>query len=679
MGEGRSITAGRGAPRYAQAALGALLALQVAAPLAGPPPSRPSFALWTATEIPGRCAANLREARRLVAGLRALPDGQAGVRTVLHALNHILVHVEDTEAAVDLLSNVSPDKAVREAAEACLLRYNAFDTALLQNARIHDLVKTVHPKGRVDAKFRQDMLDAFEDTGVALPPRLRVRMKLILERLEAVRQEFERNVRENTTRLMFTPEEMRGLPQSYLDRARRDAQGNYQLGFDYPEYGPFMANAEDEDARRRYQFAFVNRGTPRNMALLAEAEGLRREIAQLFGMKSYAEFSLRRKMARTPQAVQAFLDDVRAHVREAAAEDLEELRRLKAERTGQPLAGTAIRDWDVAYWRDKLRKARHAIDREALRAYFPAEAAIAWVMDLAGSLYGIDFRAAAAPVWHPDVRYVEVVDRRTGAFLGSVYLDLYPRDGKYTHAANFGVRSSSTLMGRSPIAVLVANLDRNGLDAGELATLTHEFGHTLHHVLARTAYGLHGGSGLEWDFVEAPSQMFEEWARRAQTLRRVARFCQGCPAVDDDLARRLDGARRLGSGLRYLDQYLLAQYDLELHGADPVDPTDAWARLESDTPLGHTPGTLFPSSFGHIVGGYAAGYYGYMWSEVLALDMLSPFGADLLDARVGRRYRDTVLARGGERPAARLVEDFLGRKPSNAAFIAEITGRRSVH
>jgi thimet oligopeptidase len=649
-----------------------------ARPAAGPAARRTELPLLSAEQIPARCDASLAQARSLIAALEALPLGRATPRTVLRPLNRIQIVVEDTESVADILGNVAPDKAARDAAEACLLRYNEFDTDLLQSEKLYRRVKAVRAAGAVGRKFRQDMLEAFEDAGIALPAAKRARMKAILQRIEEARQEFERNVRDNKTRLVFTPDEMRGLPGSYLEKARRDDQGNYLLGFEYPEFQPFMANAENEEARRRYQFEFTNRGTQRNIDLLGEVVDLRREAAGLFGMKSYAQFSLRRKMARTPGAAQKFLDEVKAQVRTAAAADLEELRVLKAGRLGKPLSEVAVHDWDVAYYRDKLRKARFDIDREALRAHFPTEAAIAWVMDISGALYGIEFRPATVPTWHPEVRYVDVHDKATGRFLGGIYLDLYPREGKYGHAANFGVRSSSTLEGRMPIAVLVANLDRKGLDNGELGTLVHEFGHTMHHVLARTAYALHGGSGLEWDFVEAPSQMYEEWARRAASLQRLVRFCNGCKPVDDDLVRRLQGARKLGIGLRYLDQHTLAQFDLALYGEQPVDPMATWIRLENETPLGHTPGTLFPSSFAHIVGGYAAGYYGYMWSEVLALDMLSPFGDDIMNAKAGRRFRAAVLAGGGERPAGRLVEEFLGRKPSNAAFFAEITGRRDL-
>ena len=683
-------------PRVSSAPLcaGALWLLMLAATNAVSSAGRVTLPLYTAAEIAGICDSAMTRARQSLADLEKLPLSRANVTTVFHGINRMQIVVEDLEGPSYLLSNAHPDKAVRDAAEACLLKFNSFDTDWLQSEALYKRVRAVVASAErasarsssrgvtpdaIDAKLSKDLLEGFEDTGVALPPAKRERMKAIIRQLEELRLDFERNMRDNTTKLVFTPAEMKGLPQSYLDKTKRDDKGNTVLGFEYPEYVPFMTNADDEDARRRYQFAFDNRGTPRNLEVLAEVTKLRREMAELFGMKSYAEFSLRRKMAKSPQAAQEFLDSVKSTVREVASKDVEAMRAMKAQSTGRPLADVKINNWDSAYYHDKLRKTRHGIDREALREYFPTDASIEWVMYLANVLYGVEFRAVDVPLWHHEVKYYDVVDAKTGAYIGGLYLDLFPRDGKYSHAANYGVRSTSELAQRKPYTVLIANLDRKGLDNTELETLTHEFGHALHHVFAKTRYVAHGGSGLEWDFVEAPSQMFEEWARRLDSLKLIGSLCRGCKTLDADLVERMEAARRIGIGLRYVNQHLLADYDLKLYGEQLLDPLSTWEQMEAGTPIGHTPGTQFPGTFNHIIGGYAAGYYGYMWSEVLALDMLSPFGRNIMNPSPGRRFREIVLSHGGERPAAGMVERFLRRKPSNAAFIAEITGQRVPH
>jgi Zn-dependent oligopeptidase len=638
--------------------------------------SHPRIPVWNAPDIDKVCGETLSNARASVATLERLPLSQATVERVFGTWNRLQILIEDTQGPVDILTNASPDTATRSAGESCLLKITELGTELLQNERIYAQFRRIVPADRIDRKLKKDVVEAFEDTGVALPPEKRARMKAILQRLEEVRQAFSRNIRDNKTRLSFTPEETKGLPASYLEKARRDDKGNYLLGFEYPEYEPFMANAENEEARRRYYIAFNNRGTPQNLDLLGEAIRLHREIASLYGLPSYAHFVTRRRMVENPETVHRFLDEVEAKVREVERREMGELRAFKAERLGRGVQDVTLNRWELPYYQEQIKKERYNVDQEALRVYFPTDASVAWVFAVSGSLYGVKFVPAKAPVWHPSVRYYEVIDRKTGMFLSGIYLDLFPREGKYSHAAAFGVRSVSLLAKRTPISVLVANLDRNGLNHRELETLLHEFGHILHGVLSRTRYAGHGGTNVERDFVEAPSQMYEEWVRRKEPLRLVHKYCKVCPEVDEAMVKRLHAARSFGRGIQYGRQHLYASYDMALFGEREVDPMQAWIRMEGETPAGHVPGTEFPGTFGHLVGGYGAGYYGYMWSEVLALDMLSAYGKNLMNPAVGRRFRELILSKGGQRPAAEMVREFLGRDPSPKAFFEEITGQR---
>ena len=638
--------------------------------------SHPQIPIWNARSIEGACARALSNARAQAAALEKLPLSQATAGRVFRAWDRLQILLEDTQGPVEVLTNMSPDAATRTAGEACLLKMIEFSTELFQNEGIYARFQRAAPADDIGRKLKQDVVEAFEDTGVALPPEKRARMKAILQRLEEVRQAFARNIRDNKTRLAFSAEETKGLPASYLERARRDDKGNFLLGFEYPEYEPFMSNAEDEEARRRYHVAFSNRGTPANLDLLREAARLRREIAGLYGLPSYAHFATRRRMVRNPETVHRFLDEVKGKVREIERREIEELRAFKAERLGKSLQEVTLNRWDVPFYQEQLKKARYNVDQEALRAYFPTDASVAWVFAVSGEMYGVKFVPGKAPQWHPSVRYYDVIDGGTGAFLSGIYLDLFPREGKYSHAAAFGVRSASLLAGRTPISVLVANFNRNGLNHRELETLLHEFGHILHGVLSRTRYASHGGTNVERDFVEAPSQMYEEWGRKLEPLRLIRRYCSGCPEVDEALVKRLRAAHSFGRGIQYGRQHLYASYDMALFGERELDPMQEWIRMESETPAGHVSGTQFPGSFEHIVGGYGAGYYGYMWSEVLALDMLSRYGKNLMNPAVGRRFRELILSKGGQRSAAEMVHEFLGSDPSPKAFFEEITGQR---
>jgi thimet oligopeptidase len=632
--------------------------------------------LWDAPAIEAACTGVLKTARTRVAALEKVRLSQATVRTVFRPWDRLQILLEDTQGPVEIMTNMSPDAKARAAGEACLLKMNEFNTELFQNENLFARIQRAAPADAVDRKLKKDVVEAFEDTGVALPPDKRARMKAILQRMEEIRQAFARNIRDNKTRLAFAPDETQGLPPSYLEKAKRDDKGNYLLGFEYPEYEPFMTNAANEDARRRYYIAFNNRGTPENLELLAESTRLRREIASLYGLPSYAHFVTRRRMVENPETVLRFLDQVKEKVRGLELKEMAELRAFKAERLGKKLDEVTLNRWDIAYYQEQLRKARYNVDQESLRAYFPTEATIAWVLAISAELYGVRFVKAEAPLWHPSVRYYDVVDAKTGAFLGGVYLDLFPREGKYSHAAAFGVRSVSLLAKRTPISVLVTNFNSDGLNQREVETFLHEFGHVLHGVLSRTRYASEGGTSVERDFVEAPSQMYEEWGRRIEPLRMVHKYCGSCPEIDEALVKRLHAARSFGRGILYSRQHLYAAYDMSLFGERAADPMPTWIRMEGETPGGHVPGTQFPGTFGHLLGGYAAGYYGYMWSEVIALDMLSRYGKNLMNPAAGRRFRSLILSRGGEQPAAQMVHEFLGRDPSPEAFFEEITGQR---
>ena len=411
---------------------------------------------------------------------------------------------------------------------------------------------------------------------------------------------------------------------------------------------------------------------------MKKAIDLRYEMAQLFDKESYAHSALEFRMAKTPEAVNGFLDEVYAKVAPLEKQDVEQLRQFKAETLKVPLEKAEITRWNQGYWSEKLRQAKYKVDQEKLRDYFPTEASQKWLFAISSELYGIEFKPVKVKAWHDEVEYYAVHDKATGEFLGGLYVDKYPREGKYGHAAVWGAYGGSTLNQRRPVSVLVTNFNRKGLNSNELETFVHEMGHALHGILSKTRYTEQSGTSVERDFVEAPSQMYEEWARRLETLSKVADYCEpACPRVDAAMTERLKNVKNYGRGLHYARQALYAQYDMALHGKDAknIEPLKLWQDMEGKTALGYVSGQQFPGQFGHLMGGYQAGYYSYMWSEVIALDMLSSFGDQLMDKKVGAHYRNTVLAQGGQKHGEQMVKDFLGRDPDSKAFFNEISGK----
>lgn len=630
----------------------------------------------SAEEIGQRCEQGVAVVRSQIRRLEQLPLAKVNAKTMLGGWNQLEILLQDASGPAELLSETSPLEPVRKAAEACDLKLSALPNEYLQSAALYERIKAVKPRDAVDASARQAILDDFEERGVALPLEKRERAKAIFQRLDKIGQDFSRNTRDVAQKLAFTDAELKGISPDALNGRAKDGQGRWVFGMDYPENDAIMENVEVESTRQQYWMAFNQRGGKENLALLQEATTLRRELAGLFGVDNFADWAIKRKMAGSAKAVHEFLATVQGRVEALEQKEIAELRAEKVALTGKPDA--VFQRWDVAFFQQRLKKSRYSVDQQAVRAQFPTKPTIDWLFKVSSTLYGVQFKEnPALKTWHPDVRGFDVFDAKSGAYMSSFYLDLFPREGKYKHAAAFGVRRGSVATGRTPVSVLVTNFSRDGFDQNELETLFHEFGHVLHGVLSKARYVFQSGTAVKRDFVEAPSQMYEEWARRPESLALFASVCPACKPIDPKLIERMNASRGFGQGSRYARQRLYAAWDMALYGAKPVDPMVAWREIESAGPLGHVEGSIMPASFGHVIRGYSAGYYGYMWSEVLALDMLSRFGDNVMDVKTGSRYRKMILERGSEQHPQQLVEAFLGRKSTPDAFFMEITGQRS--
>jgi thimet oligopeptidase len=630
-----------------------------------PGPAFPDYK--TPAEIQAACDSGLAGARQRVAVLEK--HGTAGW---LRAYDELYAYVEDVSNPIDFLSNVHPEQAMRDAAQACSLRWADFASSLGQNEALYRTAKQVQAADAIDREFLRQTLENFEDAGVGLAPEKRARAKTINDRITDLAQQFEKNVRDDRTQVAFTDAELRGVPEGVWKNAKRDDQGRVLLGLSYPNYFPVMQTAEDAAARERMWRAKSNEGGDANLKILEEIAQLRREYAQLFAFASYDDFILRRRMAEKTRNVTAFLDEVKAAVSGAEQRELQELREAKAEHLHQPLENTRIERWDASFYTERVRKQRYDVDQEAFREYFPPQQSLLFALRVIEKMMGVRYTRVPAKLWHPDVQAYAVSDAATGKPLATLLVDLYPREGKFNHAAVWSYRSGSTLLKREPQAALVVNFDRKGLTISELKTLLHELGHSVHSNLSATRYASEAGTSTQRDFVEAPSQMLEDWVYDAKVLKTFQQVCPVCKPVPDELLAKARAARDYGNGMFYARQHLYAAYDIALHGPDAPEPMALWARMEGATPLGYVQGTKFPASFGHVAGGYAAGYYGYLWSLVVAMDLRTAFAADRLDPKVGRRYRDIVLANGGQRPPKDIVGEFLGRETTSKAFFEEL-------
>jgi thimet oligopeptidase len=446
---------------------------------------------------------------------------------------------------------------------------------------------------------------------------------------------------------------------------------------DYPEMYPFLDQAARRDLRQQMEFKALNRAAEANRALLAEVLSIRRRVAELLGYESWAHYSIEVKMADRPDRVDAFYGGLLRPLQAKGHDEIERMARMLEAETGD----ATLRSWDRRYYDDQIRRREFGIDSAAVAAYFPLERTVEGMFELCGEVFGLEFEQLPADTaWHPDVLLYQIRDRSSGEHIAHFYADLFPRSGKFGHAAAFTLVPARRLPDgtrQAAVSAIVANFTKPAADApsllrhDEVLTLFHEFGHILHQDLSRAETVRFNGTETEQDFVEAPSQIMEHWAWNADVLSRFARHHQTGETIPTQMVNQLAAARDLNECVKTLRQCYYGLLDRALHGPEQERDLD---RIYRDawqvTGFPFHEGTFDPASFAHLVGGYDAGYYGYLWSKVYGDDMYSRFEAEgVTSPVVGADYRSEVLERGGSRDGMEHLRAFLGREPSDEAFL----------
>jgi thimet oligopeptidase len=624
-----------------------------------------------------RCRERLAAARSLRDRIAAF-SAPASAASVLEPLNDLGIEMDGVLAVCELYESVHPDAKVREAAETVKQEAMKLASELSLDRDVHCAVSSIDPAplaGDPEAgRFLAHTLRDFKRAGVDADEAARARILALNEELVALGQEFNRNIREDRREIALDhPSELDGLPADYAASHPPGADGRIRITTDYPDLVPFMTYARSGRARALLHAQNLNRAYPANIEVLSRILARRHELARLLGHDSYASYAAEDKMIRTSGAIKAFVREVADGARDRMRLDYAAL--LERKRADDP-AASAVRDDEKAYYGELARAEKVGFESQEIRPFLPFARAKAGVLETTQRLFGLEYRKSDEPAWHPAVETYDVFE--CGVRVGRFLLDLHPRDGKYKHAAMFPIRSG--VEGRQlPEAALVCNFPDPGassgpalLEHGDLVTLFHEFGHLLHHILGgRRRYVRFSGVATEWDFVEVPSQLLEEWAYDPECLASFAAHHETGEPIARGMIDRLNAARSFGRGLRATQQMLYAALSLGYHDRDPdgLDTTAVLADLQNRmTPFGHVDGTHMQASFGHLEG-YSALYYSYMWSLAIARDLLGEFRrAGMFDAGVCARYRRCVLAPGGSRDAADLVRDFLGRAYDLAAF-----------
>ncbi|MDE2346841.1 MAG: M3 family metallopeptidase [Gammaproteobacteria bacterium] len=600
------------------------------------------------------------------------------------------------------LNAVMNSPAIRAAYNACLPKLSNYATELGHNTglqRKYLLLKSSAAWKRytpAQRKLVEDALRDFQLAGVDLAPDQKARFREIMQELSRLQAKFEENLLDATQgwfKQVTDADSLRGIPATAQARARHEAQARGLEGhvftLDYPSYSTLITYADDRALREEMYRAYSTRASDQgpdagrwdNSRIMRDILQLRHEAAVLTGFGNFAEYSLASKMVHAPGEVLAFLEDLVSRCRTAGKREFDELQHYAHERDGLG----KLQAWDLGYYTEKLRELRFSISDEALRPYFPLDRVCSGLFEIMHRLYGVRFvKAAGADVWHPDVRLYEIHDEN--GLRGRLYLDLLARKHKRSGAwMDDAVNRRRTTQGlQIPAAYLTCNFPPpvgdtpSLLNHEEVRTLFHECGHCLHHLLTRVDYpSVAGINGVAWDAVELPSQFHENFTWTREGLDLVSGHYQSGESLPPALYEKLLAARNFHTALAMLRQleFGLFDFDLHLHAGTDLDEDFIGATLAevrrrvSVVPVPEW--NRFAHGFSHIfAGGYAAGYYSYLWAEVLAADAYSAFEENgIFDPETGSRFQNTILAQGGSREAMELFIEFRGRQPTLDAFL----------
>lgn len=618
-----------------------------------------------------------------------LPEERTYENT-LYALEIAEGNYDNLLRQINILSEVSPKENVREAAHKAINDYYKESVDLDYDRDLYISVLEYHEGNFADEKknLEKDAIKLLEETireykrmGFDLPEKEQKKLKVLLKKVSEMGNNFRKNINDYQDYIICTLEELEGLSENYIaSLPRDDKSGNYIVSLQYPHIYPFLAEAKNRAKREELAKKDFKKGGKKNLKLIHDIVKLRSQISDILGYKHFADFRTENRMAKTAENTILFQESLLSKMKKGVEKDMKALK-MEAKKYGI----SKIESWDTAFLSTAIKKDLFDYNPEQVREFLPFEYVCTEMFKHFGALFGITFVEVPFKMWHKDVKTFEVKDTKSKEVIGYFSMDMFPRTGKFGHAAMFDVmighqKSLGSEEYIPPYSVMVCNFRLPSkkvpslLSLGEVETLFHEFGHCLHMTLGVSRFASQSGANVAWDFVETPSQFMENWVWNDEMLKKLSKHYITGKSLDKALRDRILRSKHFMNPMAYTRQIMFGKLDMDLHTGKVSNATTAWVKMNKDY-VGidlDEKQTLFPAGFGHLVG-YEAGYYSYLWALVYAQDAFSEFEKrGIFNKELGMKWRREVLEKGSSVDEMQLIKNFLGRKPSDKAFLKEL-------
>ena len=590
----------------------------------------------------------------------------------LSNFNELESAIYDLSGRIAFMGDVHPDEKIRDFGNEADSKIQNLALEIFKDQDLYEKFKEIETENLDEESktFYRDLEIDFKDAGHGLSDEKKDRLTEIEKKLIDLSISFSENIAKDKTEVLFLEDELKGLSQNELKNLRKN-NDSFVITMAYPDINAVMENCSVRTTREIVWKAFNNRAVKENSPILEEAVQLRNEKALLFGFKTWAEYRLQNRMAKSPKNVASMYESLIPKLQKAAEVE-------KIELAIDNIETSDITPWDIRYFISKERSKVSSIENSELKKFFYIHDVKTEMFKVCEEVFDLHIKPESnETAWHEDVELWSLWEKN-GQQLAYFYLDLYPREGKFTHAAVFDISSGGSSRQELPICSMVANFPNPNTGDGlmtfdEVETLFHEFGHVLHNGIGKSKYTRFVGANCEWDFVEAPSQIMEHWVWKVECMKRISTHIESGESLSEEICEKLNKSKNIGVSLLTLRQVSFGLADQHLHGENFKDSLlEIEHAAQKVTTITYPKDINHLAAFGHLLGGYDAAYYGYLWAEIIGDDLFSRFENEgVLSNSVGVDYKNKILKPGGTVPAENMVQDFLGRKWNDEAFLSQ--------